>query len=714
MIGFPSGIPWNMCCVLNTVVLLQDGKNFYTGKLAELLDSLEFSQLVPRQPTHNRGGTLDLVVCPKEVEEKVNSLEIYPDGTESDHFLVLSELFPGNQAWQHAGPKSCQYLQRLQVSGPSFVYSRRTEPGSYVGGLPGKLDLARDRGIVDTTVPLRRRKKVKKLRPWRDNEEVRQALRLRRCAERAWESNKTPITKKQYNAMKKTFGKVDKEARINYVKADLEESKGDSNGLQRKLNRLLGKSEVVLPETGCDRKLAEDFADFFTEKVEKIRNSVTAQERAYEDVESRADPARSCAFEEFREVSCEEMKRIVKDMADKTCDLDLIPTWMIKECIEVFAPLFTRVINSSLRKAVVPESFQQAFVFPTIKNPNGDRDSLSNYRPVFLALPHNDSIRLVCSYSGEEEQAPTNLTWSYAGAILKQAQLGRYVTSAEVTVTGGTAESAGMYKCYSDSNGVSKNVTVYTYDPPYARTCQSIDLTLFSLSTRTVYHLSSETSPSISLFLSFSLFFSPSLGEGLKEVADVLQSTAWRLSYDITTTGGVSSKKVSVKKGSSETLSFKSPVQPFEIVSYKLLFTEAPTEEALAVATYQSVELTEGVILREGGLVTYTIQNATSHGYYEFTLSFADVSLKRGFFLNVHSAPELVLFHGAPDFIRYDREVEVRLFVKVNGSNLPFISKVLEKVVPRESEPIDITVTLRVHRCPRNESVTKKVPLPLD
>ena len=43
-------------------------------------------------------------------------------------------------------------------------------------------------------------------------------------------------------------------------------------------------------------------------------------------------------------------------------------------------------------------------------------------------------------------------------------------------------------------------------------------------------------------------------------------------------------------------------------------FTEAPTEEALAVATYQSVELTEGIILRDGDMVTYTIQNATSHG----------------------------------------------------------------------------------------------------
>ena len=237
--------------------------------------------------------------------------------------------------------------------------------------------------LVDSFVPLKRRKKVKKVRPWRDNDDVRDALRRRRTAERAWRSKKMPVTKMQYNVMKKMFSRVDKEARTNYLKEDLEESKGDSKALQRKLNRLLGNSEVVLPDVDCDRKLAEDFAEFFTGKVEKIRNSVKADvDSPVEELDSCVDLDKDCILEEFREVSEEEMKRIIKDMSDKTCDLDLIPTWLIKECVEVFVPLFTKIINASIRKGIVPELFQQALVFPTIKNPYGDRDSLSNYRPV--------------------------------------------------------------------------------------------------------------------------------------------------------------------------------------------------------------------------------------------------------------------------------------------------------------------------------------------
>ena len=92
-------------------------------------------------------------------------------------------------------------------------------------------------------------------------------LRERRRAERAWEKNKTPLTKKLFNELKRQFGRVDKGARIEYVRDDLEASKDDPGALQRKLDRLLGKSETLLPETGNKQKLAEDFADYFLGKV---------------------------------------------------------------------------------------------------------------------------------------------------------------------------------------------------------------------------------------------------------------------------------------------------------------------------------------------------------------------------------------------------------------------------------------------------------------
>ena len=69
-------------------------------------------------------------------------------------------------------------------------------------------------------------------------------------------------------------------------------------------------------------------------------------------------------------------------MPDKTCDLDPLPTWLLKHCLDEFAPVLTKIVNLSLKHAIVPRTLQQALVFPTVKNANGDRESLANYRPV--------------------------------------------------------------------------------------------------------------------------------------------------------------------------------------------------------------------------------------------------------------------------------------------------------------------------------------------
>ena len=71
---------------------VQDPSDFYAKKFLNLLDSFGLEQLTPCHPTHNRGGTLDLVICQSEIKWKFKSVEILKDGTESDHYMVLSEL----------------------------------------------------------------------------------------------------------------------------------------------------------------------------------------------------------------------------------------------------------------------------------------------------------------------------------------------------------------------------------------------------------------------------------------------------------------------------------------------------------------------------------------------------------------------------------------------------------------------------------------------
>ena len=367
---------------------VHDSQNFYAKKLLGLLDSLGFDQLVPLQPTHVRGGTLDLLLCQKDRDSKVQSVKIFPEGTTSDHFLVLADLSIETVGSEYRTREQVNTYRDFKAVDIDLF---RRAFGSVDWGEAMVSESAEDvlyayvrklEDLVDKTVPLKRRKnKGAKLKPWRDNPEVREALRQRRKAERSWEDNKTGVTKKHFNELKRQFGRVDKEARINYVKEDLEESRDDPKALQRKLSRLLGNNETLMPETSDKQRLADDFANFFVGKVEKIRSTVI-EEQNLRTTRSRVYQTPVCCFEEFEEVSPERLKKMIKDMPDKTCDLDPIPTWLVKGCVDELAMVLCKFINLSLRSASVPELLQQALVFPTIKNPHGDKDTLTNYRPV--------------------------------------------------------------------------------------------------------------------------------------------------------------------------------------------------------------------------------------------------------------------------------------------------------------------------------------------
>lgn len=368
---------------------MHDTANFYTKKLVLLLDSMGFDQLVPNTPTHICGGTLDLVICPSEHRRKVQSLRIVPEGTTSDHFLVLTEVRIGTDECDYKMTKKASMYRDFKAVSPDIflkALSQQDLSRLHASQTPDEALGIFDevmKCVVEMVFPVKKVKKSKKNRPWRGDPDLREVLKMRRRAERAWEKNKTPLTKKQYNEMKRKFGRVEREARMKYLRSYLEDSKDDAKALQRKLGHLIGRDETVLPESGGDRHLAEQFADFFSSKVEKIRTLVAEEKASMPGDQGHLSSTNtSSTLDEFKEVTLDHLKRLVKDMASKTCDLDVLPTWLVKECIDDLAPHLLKIVNLSMKCAEVPLSLQQALVFPTVKNAHGDRDSLSNYRPV--------------------------------------------------------------------------------------------------------------------------------------------------------------------------------------------------------------------------------------------------------------------------------------------------------------------------------------------
>ena len=64
------------------------------------------------------------------------------------------------------------------------------------------------------------------------------------------------------------------------------------------------------------------------------------------------------------------------------CALNPIPTFLLKEMVDVLLPYVTSMINASLREGRLPSSHRHAVVTPLLKSSRLDADERKNYRPI--------------------------------------------------------------------------------------------------------------------------------------------------------------------------------------------------------------------------------------------------------------------------------------------------------------------------------------------
>ena len=109
------------------------------------------------------------------------------------------------------------------------------------------------------------------------------------------------------------------------------------------LNSILGnKNENQLPKGTTDSQLAEDFTDFFLEKIYKIREGFTNLP-VYQPNE-RDTPK----LKNFTTITQNQLEKTIKEMLTKSCQLDVIPTDKLKKILGGCLPAITHIINRSL------------------------------------------------------------------------------------------------------------------------------------------------------------------------------------------------------------------------------------------------------------------------------------------------------------------------------------------------------------------------------
>ena len=145
-----------------------------------------------------------------------------------------------------------------------------------------------------------------------------------------------------------------------YIK-HVKDCRGDIKALYKMVNTLMGiSSDNPLPNHTSDKDLAEEFADFFMDKIQ-IRDNLT-ENPTYEP--TKKSTSRHTEFSPFDQT---EVKKMILSMETKSCELDALPTKLLKECIEDILPTIMNLVNISLQDGVFASGWKTSIIRPLLK-----------------------------------------------------------------------------------------------------------------------------------------------------------------------------------------------------------------------------------------------------------------------------------------------------------------------------------------------------------
>src|SRR6218665_1034541 len=86
----------------------------------------------------------------------------------------------------------------------------------------------------------------------------------------------------------------------------------------------------------------------------------------------------AASFNLFEPATEAEITTLIHASQNKQCDLDPIPTSLLKECADLLVPTITNIINLSLSTGTFPMQFKDLVVKALLKKPSLDKELLSN------------------------------------------------------------------------------------------------------------------------------------------------------------------------------------------------------------------------------------------------------------------------------------------------------------------------------------------------
>jgi len=122
---------------------------------------------------------------------------------------------------------------------------------------------------------------------------------------------------------------------------------------------------------------ADNFLQFFDQKVKTVRAATEGR-----PLSPSTTVTVNVSLSMLSPCSEDEVRRLILQSPTKSCDPDPIPTFLLKELVDVLLPHVTAMINATLCAGRLPPPQKHAVVTPLLKKTGLDAEEWKNYRPV--------------------------------------------------------------------------------------------------------------------------------------------------------------------------------------------------------------------------------------------------------------------------------------------------------------------------------------------
>ena len=388
-----------LAVITNDVIITGD-LNFYLDNVNDA-DAVRFNGTLEAHglvqhvvgPTHKKGHTLDVVITrdisslligmPTVSEPCLGDTKGNPSG---DHLALCFRI---NLTKPDSVRKPVTFRKLRDICIPEFI--------KYLTPILNDTDTPLNElvhayttgfeAVVDQHAPVQRKSITLRPNAQLYSDELRHVKHAQATRERMAANNQLTVHRQLFKEQCNAVNKLMISAKKTLFSAKIRDCGQDQKQMFKLTCQLMcNTGQVILPTHESAEQLATIFGDFYIDKVAIIRRNINIgnpsdiyETALYNDVMFDGIP-----LQRFLPATHDEVKRIITNSANKSYDLDPIPTLLLRQCLDHFVPLITAIINKSLATSVVPACFKREVVRPLLKRPGLDNEVLNNYRPEYV------------------------------------------------------------------------------------------------------------------------------------------------------------------------------------------------------------------------------------------------------------------------------------------------------------------------------------------